>query len=107
MPAAFAAPATRSASAMTSATGEPVSVASSTLLHVDDDRLEVGHLLDGAVAANPADATFLAGAAAKRNMGFPIIGRFVDVHPACLQPLGEAEGAIDVPRVHRSQQAIG
>src|SRR5256885_2161808 len=101
-----AAVAIRSASAMTSATGTLVSVVSSALLHVHDDRLEVGHLFDRAIAADSADAALLPGAAAKRDMRFPVIGGLVHVHPSGLEPLREAQRTVDITRVDGAEQAI-
>src|ERR1700730_6558880 len=63
-----------SASSITSARGTLLSVVSSRLLHVHDDRLEVGHLLDRAIAADPTAAALLAGAPAKGNVRFPVVG---------------------------------
>src|SRR5437762_3328630 len=96
----------RFASSMTSAAGAPIWVVSSLLLHVDDDGLEVGHLLARAIAADPADAALLPGAAAKRDMRFPVIGGLVDVYPSGLEPLRETQRTVDITRVDGAEQAI-
>src|SRR5260221_565459 len=85
--AAPAADAIRSASSIGSSSGPLPPI------DLDHDRLEVRHLLERKTPADPPDAAVLAGAAAKRQVRLPVVGRFVDVHPTHLEAVGEAEGA--------------
>src|SRR6202140_729912 len=102
-----AAPAMRPASAMGSSSGEVTAGTSrSSAFDLDDDRLQVGHLLQREASADATDAALLAGAAAERQVSLPVVGRLVDVDPTGLETIREAEGAREVFCVNRAEQPI-
>src|SRR5438552_10350068 len=110
---ALAASATRSASSIVSSSGRPFEfnlrparARVSLGRDLDHDRLEVRHLLQGEAPADAPDSALLARAAAERKVGLPVVGRLVDVDPACLECIGEAERSREVFRVDGSQQPM-
>src|SRR5258708_22761352 len=104
----FAASAMRPASSMGSSSGRGVRAGTplSQGLDLDHDRFEVGHLFERKSAADAPDAALLAGAASEGQVRLPVVGRLVDVDPASLEPISEAQGAGQVLRVDRAKQAV-
>src|SRR6266576_1943841 len=99
-PAALAADAILPASAIGSSSGPLPAI------DLDHDRLQVCHLLEREPSSNPPDTAVLAGAAAKRQVGLPVVGRLIDVDPSHLKAVGKAKSAGQVARVHRAEEAI-
>src|SRR5450759_1318813 len=85
--AALAADAIRWASSIGSSSGRLPAI------DLDHDRLQVGHLLEREASADSSDTTVLAGAAAEWQVGLPVVGRLVDVHPAHLEAVGKTQSA--------------
>src|SRR5438094_3385263 len=85
----------------------PARVRRSLRRYLDDDGLQVGHLLEREAASDSPDAALLAGPAAERQVRLPVVGRLVHVHPPCFQRVGKAERAREVPGVHGAEQAVG
>src|SRR6266446_4699700 len=104
-PAFFAASAMRPASAIGSSRG-PSGTRALRALDLDDHGLQVGHLLERAVASNPPDAAAFARAPAERDVRLPVVRRLVDVDPADLQCLRHTQRPREVARVDRSEQAV-
>src|SRR5690348_103424 len=74
--------------------------------YLDDHSLQVGHLLERAMAAYSPDAAALAGPAAEWDVRLPIVGGLIDVDPADLEALGHAQRARKIARVDGAEQAI-
>src|ERR1700722_10975651 len=62
------------------------------------DRLQLGEGLHDVVAADTADARAGAGATAEGQVSLPVVGRLVDVDPARVDLVGEAQALRDVGR---------
>src|SRR5450759_1551488 len=76
--------------------GAPDVTPRSHALDLDDDGLEVRHLLEREASADSPDAALLARAASERQVRLPIVGRLIDVDPTGLEPIREAQGPGEV-----------
>src|SRR2546427_11721677 len=73
---------------------------------LDHDRLEVGHLFEREAAPDTSDAALLACAPAERKVCLPVVGGLVDVDPARVELVREAQGAREVFCVDSAEQAV-
>ena len=71
-----------------------------------DDGLRLRERLEHGASADPSDAGARARSAAERQVALPVVGRLVDVHPACVDRLCEAQAAGEVARPDSGEKAV-
>src|SRR4051794_12395716 len=85
---------------------EPPPTMTKSWVSANDDRLQLAERLHRRGAADAADAARRARAAAEREVRLPIVRRLVDVHPACLRGIREAQPFLQVTREDRREKPV-
>src|SRR3954464_10831910 len=85
---------------------EPPPTMTKSYASANDDRLQLAERLHRRGAADAADPARRARSAAERKVRLPVVRRLVDVHPAGLRCIREAQPLLQVARKDRGQEPV-